>query len=518
MKKRHLKTIVPVLITALFLSACAELDPSSMAGNGNEEKEDEIVSLGLTPEFDYEVPKSIPDIMVNQVGYASDSSKVAVFRGETLPDTYDLVNAETGDIVYTGAIEPKGYNETTKENISYGDFTDYTVPGTYYLQADIIGQSYLFVIEHNPYEDIFTEALKQYYYNRCGLTLSTQLARGAAHNACHTKTAQLKEDTTVQIDVAGGWHIDGKGNRDVISGCQAVNNLLLAYELYGGIFTDEVGIPESGNGIPDVLDEVKYETDWLLKMQDSTSGAVYSAVSVIENPNAAYVLYVEPATVNATIQFAATMAKFSYLYQGYDRDFATQCLRAADRAYRYVEKYPENISKEEYFFAAAELYRATGTYGYHDAVLKYLKEESEPDIENDYVFWGCVTYLSTKQRVDVAICEKVITKLLAAVERISLNSKSSKYLTEGNLEQSNNNELLQKMARMAVVDHIITNHEYMMVLENHLHYFLGRNAQSVKYIDHTDNNEGKINIMKQMDLNAQFILFMSVIEEELAEK
>ncbi|MCM1145763.1 MAG: hypothetical protein NC407_13775, partial [Lachnoclostridium sp.] len=98
MKKRHLKTIVPVLITALFLSACAELE-SPAAGDKKTESEEEMVSLGLTPEFDYEVPKSIPDIMVNQVGYASDSNKVAVFRGETLPDTYDLVNAETGDIV-----------------------------------------------------------------------------------------------------------------------------------------------------------------------------------------------------------------------------------------------------------------------------------------------------------------------------------------------------------------------------------------------------------------------------------
>lgn len=523
MKKRHLKNIAPILAAAILLCACAEFETPSGSGNKKDEKEDEIVSLGLTPEFDYEVPRSIPDIMVNQVGYALDSNKIAVFRGEMLPDTYDLVNAETGEIVYTGEIKEKGYNEVTKENISYGDFTDYKVPGAYYLQADVIGQSYLFVLEENPYEDIFTESLKQYYYNRCGLTLSTELAKEAAHNACHTKTAQLKDDVTVQLDVAGGWHIDEKGNRDVIKGCQAVNNLLLAYELYGSVFSDEIGIPESGNGIPDVLDEVKYEIDWLLKMQDSASGAVYSAVSVIESPDAAYALYVEPATVNASIQFAAAMAKFSYLYQGYDRDFATQCLRAADKAYRYVEQYPENIPQEEYFYAAAELYRATGTYGYYDAVSKYLNKENALDTENDYVFWGCVTYMSTKQRVDINLCEMIITDMLSDVEKIALNSKSSKYLAQGNAQQSNNGELLQKMTRLAVVDHIITNHEYMMVLENHLHYFLGRNAQSICYIDSSSGGndkfaDGKMNMMKQMELNAQLVLFMSVIEENLAEK
>lgn len=519
MRKKHLKAVIPILITAL-LTGCAEIDQFTAAGDKTSEQENEIDSLGLTPEFNYEVPVSIPDIMVNQVGYVLNSNKIAVFRGEMLPDTYNLIDAQTEEIVYTGNIESKGYNEITGETISYGDFTDYTVPGTYYLQADIIGRSYLFTIEKNPYEDIFNAALKQYYYNRCSLTLSTQLAGEAAHNACHTKTAQLKDDTTVEIDVPGGWHIDKKGNRNVEEGCQAINNLLLAYELYGEVFTDEIGIPESGNGIPDVMDEVKYEIDWLLKMQDAKSGAVYSAVSVIENVDSTYQLYIEPATINATIHFAAAMAKFSYLYQNYDREFATQCLRAADKAYRYAEQSMDDAWQAEYFYAAAELYRATGSYDYRNVVHQYLNREEEPDIDNEHIFGGCVTYLSTKQKVDVGLCERIINNLLTSVEKISRDSKNSKYLTEGNKEQSNNNELLQKMVRLAVVDHIITNYEYLTVLENHLHYFLGRNAFSISYIDDAGSRnyealDEKIGIMKQIDSNAQFILFMSAIEENI---
>ncbi len=515
---QYTQIILPVLVAALTLTACAGIDNLTPAGN-KIEQENEMESLGLTPEFDYEVPVSIPDIMVDQVGYAQNSSKIAIFRGEKLPDTYDLVDADTEEVVYSGSIEAKGYNEVTQENISYGDFTDFKVPGTYYLQADIIGQSYLFRIEENPYADIFAAIQKQYYFNRCCFTLSTSLAEAAAHNACHTKTAQLKEDTAVQIDVPGGWHIDGNGNRDVAKGCQAVNSLLLAYELYGSVFTDDIGIPESGNGIPDIIDEVKYEIDWLLKLQDATSGAVYSAVSVIED-NESYSLYIEPVTVDATIQFAATLAKFSYLYQNYDRDFATQCLRASDKAYRYVEQYLDTVSKEAYFHATAELYRASGNYSYRNAIHQYLNEEAVLDIENEFFFWGCVTYLSTKQKVDLNLSETVILNLLRNVEKISLDSKNSKYLTEGNREQNNNHELLQKMGRLTVVDHIITNHEYMTVLENHLHYFLGRNAESISYIDGAGSRnyksvDEKSGIMKQVDLNAQFVLFMSAIQENL---
>lgn len=520
MKKKDIRHVMAIVLCMVILSGCAGVQPPSAPGDG---KEDEIVSLGLSPEFDYEIPSSLPDIIVDQLGYAADGKKVAVFRGEMLPDTYDLVDAETKEVVYTGNIVQKGYNEATQENISSGDFSEFVAEGFYYLQAEIIGRSYPFSITQKPYLSVFDAALKQYYNSRCGLTLSTELAGESAHNACHTKTAGLMEDNAAQIDVSGGWHIDENGKRDVVQGCHAINSLLLAYELYGEVFTDEVGIPESGNGIPDVMDEVKYEIDWLLKMQDAASGAVYSTVNVIDNSTASYLLYIEPVSMEATIHFAATMAKFSYLYQSYDLNFATQCLKAADRAYRYAGKYLDSVEKEDYFFAAVELYRAAGNYGYRKAADEYLVSIDEPDMEKDSVFWGCATYLAAKQKVDTNLCEKIITVLLTDVEEISYASKTSKYLAEGNKEQNNNSELLRKMARLAMVNHIITNHEYTLVLENHLHYFLGRNAESICYIDGVGSRnyksiDEKTGIMKQVDLNAELILMMSAIEAEQLQK
>ena len=81
-------------------------------------------------------------------------------------------------------------------------------------------------------------------------------------------------------------------------------------------------------------------------------------------------------------------------------------------------------------------------------------------------------------------------------------------------------ELLRDITRLAVVDHIITNHEYATVLQNHLHYLLGRNLQSISYLDGAgsrnyvsiDENKG---IMNQVELNAEFVLMMSSIMEEL---
>lgn len=518
------KTICMVLILTFFLLVtvgCGDLRDlkiNAPAGNG---ENDDFTSLGLSPEFDYEVPESLPSILVDQVGYSVGSNKIAMINGETPPETFSILEEQTGREVYTGKVESKGYDTSVNAYISYADFTDFNTEGTYYIQAPSIGRSYAFQIAEEPFGDLFTKVFKQYYYNRCGLTLSAEFAGEAAHNACHSREAQMKDEAMIKLDVSGGWHVDEIGSRDVAKGCQAINSLLLTYELYPESLGDDMGIPESGNGVPDVLDEVKYEVDWLLKMQDTKSGAVYASVSSVDNKTAGYILYIDGITMDATIHFAATMAKFSYLYQSYDREFATQCLQAADRAYRYAENYLADISQEQYFHAAAELYRATGGYQYHNVVKSYLVQNTEPDLENDFVFWGCVTYLSTKQKVDVALCSSVTQSLMRKGEMLSYASKDSKLLVATGEKQGSNTSLLRNMTRLAVVDHIITNHEYATVLENHIHYMLGRNLLSISYLEgEGDRNYRDIDIslgvMNQVDLNAELLLLLAaVMDDEL---
>lgn len=513
--------LLALILLCTGTAGCSNLRDFQVESLTGKEETDEFTSLGLLPEFDYEVPESLPNILVDQVGYATGSKKVAMINAETPPETFSLLDAETGREVYTGKVESKGYDPSVNAYISYADFTDYNTVGSYYIQAASIGRSYAFEILEKPYKDLLTKVFKQYYFNRCGLTLSAELAGEAAHNACHSREAQMKDEAMIKCDVSGGWHVDEIGSRDVARGCQAVNTLLLAYELYPDDMDDDMGIPESGNGIPDVLDEVKYEIDWLLKMQDAKSGAVYASVSSVDNKNMGYILYIDGITMEATIHFAATMAKFSYLYQGYDREFATLCLQASDRAYRYVENYLADVSQEQYFFAAAELYRATGGYQYHSVVKSYLTQNPEADMENDFAFWGCVTYLSTKQKVDVDLCETVTQNLMRKGETISFASKDSKLLVNTDEKQGGNAGFLRDMSRLAVVDHIITNHEYATVLENHAHYMLGRNLQSISYLDGVGGRNYRdvdvsLGIMNQVNQNAELLLlFAAIMDDEL---
>ena len=107
---------------------------------------------------------------------------------------------------------------------------------------------------------------------------------------------------------------------------------------------------------------------------------------------------------------------------------------------------------------------------------------------------------------------------MSQAEDIAKTAKQSVYLTVGNEEQNNSDQLLLEMMYLSVVNHIISNHEYETVIENHLHYLLGRNGKAVSYIDYEgeenyENVDNSVNIMKQFEADSEFIFMLSGIIE-----
>lgn len=515
----HKFIVITVLLGIIICAGC-----SRPPLNEQEVQEENIVgftSMEEEPELSYEVPVSTPGILIDQLGYMTQSSKIAVFQGEEMPEEFRVVNIQTKETVFTGFLEEKEFTGNLNEYNKYGDFSALTIPGSYYIEAPVLGRSYSFVIDDDIYDQILQEACKEYYYNRCGMTLTEEYAGGRAHNACHTGKAVLREDVSVSLDVSGGWHQDEKGQKDVVSAAKAMSVMMLSYELHDKSFGDNAGIPESGNEIPDILDEVRYETEWLLKMQDQKTGAVYSGLTVdlvnSTNPGRTVEIYVEPATSDAGRAFAMAIARFGYLYQDYDGEYAGICLKAAERAYKYAEK-NEDEKNELEFAAAAELYRATGKSSYRKAANDFLNTKDLTREKNEITLLGCVTYISTKRSVNISLCEKIMKMLMEQAEEISGAAETSSYLAAGNKEQDNNNLLLFDMMYLTVVNHIISNKEYGTVIENHLHYFLGRNEKAICYIDNAGENsyaaiDGSLGIMKQFDANSKLIFMLSEIME-----
>lgn len=325
-------------------------------------------------------------IVINQVGYRTDAVKTAVFDEATGEKTFDVVNADTGNVVYTGELSTEIYSAFSGEYNKTGDFSAVTKPGRYYIACGELDNSYTFEISDTVYHSALDDSVRMLYLQRCGTAVTDDTFE---HKACHDSLATIY-GTNEKIDVSGGWHDAGDYGRYVVTGAKTVADLLYAYQTAPQMFSDHIGIPESGNGIPDVLDEARYEIEWMLKMQDKTTGGVHHKVTCAAFPG--YVmpeketdeLIVTPVSTTATADFCATMALAYEFYKEIDSDFAGKCLTAGEKAWSFLEenpnlifKNPSDISTGEYgdssdqderYWAAVQMYRATGKEKYLTAV------------------------------------------------------------------------------------------------------------------------------------------------------
>ena len=336
------------------------------------------------------------NVGVNQLGYKPEDEKiVSVKSDDDKEEEFIICDAASNETVYVGTLSEPIFDYGSQYLIKQADFSDYNVPGSYYIYT-AEGASYTFEIKDDPYTDIYNDAILMLYKQRCGTPTDADIAGDFAHEACHTGEALVWDDQSKSFDVTGGWHDAGDYGRYVVAGAVAVADLLEAYEDFE-VTSDEVGIPESGNGIPDILDEAKYELDWMLKMQDPESGGVYHKVTCAAFPETVGPeeetdqLYLSPISQAATGDFAAIMAKASMVYKDIDPDFSVTALAAAQKAWDYLvadEKdkgfrnpkgidtgdYSDDHLTDERYWASVELYLA-GDESMEEYINKYASDE-----------------------------------------------------------------------------------------------------------------------------------------------
>ena len=499
--KKDIRKFFTALMCITLLTGCSgnNLDLSYLTDNEQEQV------------YDYEVPKSKPSILVNQLGYHPSSTKNVIFIGEDIPDTFSIIDEKNEEAVYTGEIEKKGYQQDARMQVGVGTFTDFTKEGNYYILCDTIGESYHFSVSDMIYDSLFTDLLK---------VISD--SRWQAYNSATEEFYNIDENTS--LEVSGGWYTNiesQKSERNVKVGCETLINLLMSAEFYLEEQSDAAGIRESGNEIPDILDEAAYEAFWLMKMQDAKTGAVYSGLT-----NENETLKLGEFDVETCQYFIIAMAKFSYSMKKYDNVFATECLRASDAAWKYIETLRVSQKEEDKtlqsqirddlrFFGAAELFRASGAYRYHTVIWEHVPNTTEESQWTKEEYLGIYTYLATRLAVNRNICEEWMKQVMDMGEMIAVESKNDSMLALSVKDGASCQELLWKMTIMTSIDFIIGNHEYDTILENNVHYLLGRNINSYSYIagygnDNVINSE-KLSVSDDLTQVSALIFIMSEI-------
>ena len=483
MAKKGFPRIALIMAMSLLLSGCAGNIPFI----GKEEKESEETeymaeTLGLEPDFSYERQAETPNVQVDRLGYLPESTKIAFFMGRELPENFRVIEKESGECVYEGEIRQK---EDTDEGIliGYGNFTEVKEEGCYYIECDKIGCSYYFDIGR----------------------------------AAYLETAQELVKVIEEMQDGTGQGVQTGEEEETENACAMISYLLVTYEMYPELFAEiwEPAITESAT--PEIVGEgffrtIRKQTDRLLSLQDEKTGGIYKKMNVLSLPeedrqegDAAEI------SEEATAAFAGVMAKYSYLYQQYDWDYANICLKAAAKAWRYLssrqsggEWNREEVAPSEssaatgMFYAASELYRASNEKIYHNYILQN-QELILGQKDDFYMLMGKVTYLSARRQVNHDLCGLMMNGLMKSAGRIAAEAKEGLFL----VDEKETDAILQNMSVMALANYAIMNQEYVTVIENHVHYLMGRNRKAEFLAENPDGREA-----------AELLLLLSVIEAQ----
>ena len=328
-------------------------------------------------------------IRLNSIGFFPERAKRAsIVVSERRDLRFAVVRVGDGKEVLTGQVGPPAVNADTGEGLAVADFSVLEDPGAYFLDIPGVGRSPDFRVGADVYNIPYYTAMRGMYLWRCGTAVSGRHeGRVFSHGPCHLDDAYLDfvGGGHVVKPATKGWHDAGDYNKYVVNAGFTVGVMLQAWEHFGpriqGIRLD---LPESGNGTPDFLNEVRWELEWLLAMQ-MEDGRVYHKVSargfggfVMPEKDTAE-RYFAPWSSAATADFAAVMAMASRDFDPFDHAFARRCLTAAQISYRYLAAHPENhradlsaFSTGAYqandsrrrLWAAVELWQTTGDASY----------------------------------------------------------------------------------------------------------------------------------------------------------
>ncbi len=360
------------------------------------------------------------NIRLNQIGFYPDAPKEAVWVGAK-QDRFFVLSESKRDTVFRGTLSAQRTNVISGKTTQIADFSSFRTPGNYVVFIPAAGHSYSFEISPNVHRPAAIGALRGYYYQRVSTELPEKYAgvykRPAGHPddqvRIHASAATQTHPEGTLIAAPRGWYDAGDYNKYIVNSGISMGTLFLLYENHPGFLkTLEANIPESGDAVPDLLDEALWNLRWMLAMQDPADGGVYHKLTnaafdkmTVMPHQATAPRYVIQKTITATLDFAAVMAQASRIYRKFDKQFpklADSCLIAAEKAWNWAGKNPNRLydqnrmnqlhdpdvttgayndenATDEWAWASAELYITTRNEAYYNAGRLY--PTSSPELQ-----------------------------------------------------------------------------------------------------------------------------------------
>lgn len=486
-------------------------------------------------------------IRVNQFAYFPDGRKHATLvRKDPARVEWKLVSA-SGKTVDSGRTSTPGFNASSGLDVHIIDFTGFRKPGDGYRLVVEGDTSPPFSISDVAYGELRKDALGYFYKVRSGIEITEKLAgKGYGRPAGHLGKAPNRGDTSVgcvdtrtarkvygkawscgyKLNVAGGWYDAGDFGKYVVNGGIATAQLLGVYERAlnhhrGGsaaLADGLVRIPEAGNGVPDILDEARWELDFLISMMvpenETYAGMAHHKVHgnrwtvgpILPHRDRELRVLHRPSTA-ATLNLAAAAAQGARLFARFNKPYSEWLLAAAVRAYRAAEAnpavyapatdgsfgggdYQDDDVADEFYWAASELYLTTG----EDAWLDRAKASPHwlgPVFYPDGFNWRSVAGLA---RIQLASVPSNMPKRDLKAVQVTVRDAAEAYMRDQTKEAfgfmynperfgwGSNHSVIQNMIVVATAYDITGDKRYVQAVQESMDYILGRNALGISYV------------------------------------
>jgi len=457
-------------------------------------------------------------IRLNTIGFLPEGPKQATIAAPC--KEFTLVRVTDNTVVFSGEASEsiRTAESDTNEQVQIIDFTKFVTPGQYRIKVAGVGSSVPFTISKDIWNTPYEVVARAMYLWRCGTAVeNTWNGITYRHAACHMEDGWLDyvNGSHTQLHSTGGWHDAGDYNKYTVNAGVSIGMMLKAAEQFPDqVATDKLEIPESGNHVPDLLDEVRWEIEWLFTMQ-TDDGRVYHKVSARDfkfwgpPEKDTAIRYITSWSTTATADFVAMMAETSRAWRPYDTAFADRCLAAAKKGWAVLVAHPQQVDSDQAAFitggyapkdtshrlwAASELWETTGETEYLSELEKgaeafsceFTKTGPNWVEVQDLAF---ATYLLTchPQVRNAKIVARLSDNLIKRVQAIVTMSQKNGYARPLGGERETwswgaNGTIAGQTLLLHLADRIRPNPDYRATAIHALDFLFGRNYHCRSYV------------------------------------
>lgn len=423
-------------------------------------------------------------IRINQLGFYPQSIKTFV-AVKAKADSFLILN-QRGEKVFTGPLKDKGYWAASGEEVKTGDFSSLCEPGLYSVVVDGCEPSLPFTIQSELYKEAARDVFNFFPFQRCQ----------HGDHAClfHPDTGHK----TGALNSPGGWYDAGDYGKYTLNGAFSAGLMLALHEILPHAYGQADSSP--------LLEEIRFELDWIFTMQDK-DGGVFHKITSLEHDD--FVLpekavkdrFVIGKSTAAALTFAAVLAQASRIWADLDPNFAQEALNAAKRAWDWSVEHPseyfknptgcntgeygDHDQKEEFFWAAAELYATTGDKKYREPLQDDLDKVSLRIGENWRQYTDNIGYYSLLASSQVPKEDKALVKsgLIRLADELLAKIEAVPYeIPVDDFQWGSNSDILDAAMIFALAHHYSGEKKYLDATVQTTDYLLGKNALSLSFV------------------------------------